>query len=110
MIYAYERQNGEIIAYIWGNRSFKIANRLRKKLKITYDCIATDHWDSFVKTFQDNSHLIGKAHTLGIEGNNCRLCHRIRRFFRKTCDFSKKLLNHFKTFKIALHYINFGTI
>ncbi|MBE0443588.1 IS1 family transposase, partial [Psychrobacter sp. FME13] len=32
---------------------------------------------------------IGKQHTVGIEGNNCRLRHRLRRAVRKTCCFSK---------------------
>ncbi|MCL2400395.1 MAG: IS1 family transposase, partial [Defluviitaleaceae bacterium] len=28
--------------------------------------------------------------------------------FRKSCNFSKKLINHFKAFKMTVHYINFG--
>lgn len=101
----------KLLLMFGGNRSFKTANRLRtklKKLKITYNYIATDHWDSFAKTFEDDSHLVGKAYTVGIESNNCRLRHSIRRFFRK--NFSKKLSNHFKAFNMALHYINFGII
>ena len=113
LIYAYDRENDEIVAYVWGDRSAKRANRLRenlKKLGVTYDRIATDDWDSFIKTFADNNLDIGKAHTVGIEGNNCRLRHRIRRLFRRTCNFSKKLLNHFKAFDVAAHYINFGSV
>ena len=30
-------------------------------------------------------HLTGKRHTVGIEGNNCRLRHRMRRIFQKSC-------------------------
>ncbi|MDR0711370.1 MAG: IS1 family transposase, partial [Prevotellaceae bacterium] len=53
---------------------------------------------------------IGKKHTVGIEGNNCRLRHRIRRAFRKTCCFSKIIRNHLKTFNLAFFYINFGYV
>ena len=48
--------------------------------------------------------------TLHIEGNNCRLRHCIRRAFRKTCCFSKKLFNHLKAFEVAFFYINFGFV
>ncbi|MDR1956966.1 MAG: IS1 family transposase, partial [Treponema sp.] len=44
---------------------------------------------------------VGKEHTVGIAGNNCRLRHRIRRAFRRTCCFSKKLRNHWKAFDMA---------
>ncbi|MDR2652919.1 MAG: IS1 family transposase, partial [Prevotellaceae bacterium] len=30
--------------------------------------------------------------------------------FRKTCCFSKKLLNHLKAFDLAFTYINYGII
>jgi IS1 family transposase/transposase-like protein len=113
LIYAYDRESGEIVAYVWGDRSAKTANRLREKLKklgVTYERIATDDWDSFVKIFVEDTHDIGKQHTVGIEGNNCRLRHRMRRIFRKTCNFSKTLLNHFKAFKMTAHYVNFGYV
>ena len=77
---------------------------------ITFDTVYTDNWDSFVAVFQADNHIVGKENTKGIEGNNCRLRHRIRRAFRKTCCFSKKLFNHFKAFKLAFFYINFGFI
>jgi len=113
LIYAYDRSTGEIVAYVWGNRSLKTAKSLRKKLKdmnITYESICTDDWQSFVTAFKDDNHIIGKADTVGIEGNNCRLRHRIRRVFRKTCCFSKKMLNHIKAFDIAFFYINYGYV
>ncbi|MDR0303851.1 MAG: IS1 family transposase, partial [Chitinispirillales bacterium] len=40
--------------------------------------------------------------------NNCRLRHRIRRAFRKTCCFSKKFENHMKAFSLAFFYINYN--
>jgi IS1 family transposase len=56
------------------------------------------------------NHLIGKKYTGGTEVNNCRLRRRIRRAFRKTCCFSKKLFNHYKAFNPAFFYINFGFV
>jgi IS1 family transposase/transposase-like protein len=113
LIYAYDREGGEIVAYVWGDRSATTAKRLRDRLKelgVTYDFIATDDWESFVKTFSVDSHIIGKQHTVGIEGNNCRLRHRMRRIFRKSCNFSKNLINHQKAFELTAHYVNFGFI
>ena len=113
LIYAYHRKTGEIIAYVWGKRNYKTAKRLRSKiakLGVSYDTVYTDDWSSFVKTFKSDNHIIGKKNTVGIEGNNCRLRHRIRRAFRKTCCFSKKLLNHLKSFSLAFFYINFGYV
>ena len=51
---------------------------------------------------------IGKAYTVAIEGNNCKLRNRIKRAFRKTCCFSKKQINHLKT--LAFFYITYGYI
>ena len=104
---------GEIVSWVWGKRNYKTAKRLRdkiSKLGITYGTIYTDDWSSFVKVFKTDNHIIGKENTVGIEGNNCRLRHRIRRAFRKTCCFSKKLLNHLKAFNLAFFYINFGYV
>ena len=113
LIYAYHRETGEIVSWVWGKRNYKTAKRLRKKIiemGITYDTIYTDDWSSFVKTFKSDNHIIGKRNTVGIEGNNCRLRHRIRRAFRKTCCFSKKLLNHLKAFNLTFFYINLGYV
>jgi hypothetical protein len=41
--------------------------------------VATDDWDSFVSAFGEDNHEGGKEHTVGIEGNNCRLRHRMNR-------------------------------
>jgi len=113
LIYAYDREGGEIVAFVWGKRDLKTAQDLKNKLSdlgVTYGSIATDNWDSFVTTFKDCNHIVGKKYTVGIEGNNCRLRHRIRRAFRKTCCFSKKLINHFKAFILAFFYINWGYV
>jgi IS1 family transposase len=113
LIYAYHRESGEIVAYVWGKRDLKTAVRFRKRLQrlgVAYDRIATDEWNSFLTAFNDDELLIGKQYTVGIEGNNCRLRHRIRRVFRKTCCFSKKLFNHCKALSMAFFYINYGFV
>ena len=72
-----------------------------KQLDIHYTRIASDHWDSFITAFKNGKQSIGKFFTVGIEGNNCKIRHRIRRSFRRSCNFSKKLENHFKAFDLA---------
>ena len=113
LIYAYHRATGEIVAFVWGNRNKKTARKLREKLSslgVSFDTVYTDDWDSFKNAFAADNHIIGKENTVGIEGNNCRLRHRIRRAFRKTCCFSKKLYNHLKAFNLDFFYINFGYV
>ena len=113
LIYAYHRATGEIVAFVWGKRNSKTAKKLRKKLSssgVSFDTVYTDDWESFSSAFSADNHITGKANTVGIEGNNCRLRHRIRRAFRKTCCFSKKLYNHLKAFNLAFFYINFGYV
>jgi IS1 family transposase/transposase-like protein len=113
LIYAYHRGSGEIVAYVWGKRDLKTANKLRKRHKrlgITYDEVAIDGWESFMTAFNEDKKIVGKENTVGIEGNNCLLRHRIRRAFRKTCCFSKKLFNHWKAFSMAFFYINYGFV
>ena len=113
LIYAYHRATGEIVAWVWGKRNYKTSKRLKDKLVslgITFNTIYTDNWDAFKKTYKYDNHIIGKENTIGIEGNNCRLRHRIRRFFRKSCNFSKKLLNHLKAFNLAVFYSNYGWV
>ena len=109
LIYADDRATAEIVAYVWGKCNLQTARRLRRKLKdlgVSYDTICSDDWKAFKTAFQHDNHLIGKQHTKGIEGNNCRLRHRISRAFRNC--FSKKLFNHLKAFRLAFFYINFG--
>jgi hypothetical protein len=48
--------------------------------------------------FTEDNHDTGKEYTVGIEGNNCRLRHRIRRAF---C---------WKVFDMAFFYINYGFV
>ena len=113
LIYAYHRSTGEIVGWVWGKRNLKTAKKLKKKLfdlKIGFESIAIDRWNSFRTAFKDCICLIGKEFTKGIEGNNCRLRHRIRRAFRRSCNFSKKLENHIIAFEMAFFYINFGHI
>jgi IS1 family transposase len=111
LIYAYRRETGEIVAFVWGKRNLKTSLALKQKLidlGITYGSTVTDDWDSFVAAFNGENHLVGKQYT--VYGNNCRLRHRIRRAFHKTCCFSKKVFNHLKAFDLAFFYINFGFV
>jgi IS1 family transposase len=113
LIYAYHRESGEIVAYVWGKRDLKTVEKLRKRLKrleVTYDHIAIDNWENLTTAFKGEHEMTGKKYTVGIEGNNCRLRHRVRRVFRKTCCFSKNLFNHWKAFSMAFYYINYGFI
>ena len=57
LIYAYHRETGEVVAYVWGKRDLVIAKRLKRRLKQlggSYTCISSDNWDSFVTTFKKN--------------------------------------------------------
>jgi IS1 family transposase len=107
------RDSGKIVGFVWGRRDLKTAKALKQKLSdlgVSYGSIATDDWDRFVTAFKGENHLTGKKYTVGIEGDNCRLRNRICRTFRKTCCFSKKLLNHCIAFNLAFFYINFGFV
>jgi IS1 family transposase len=118
LIYAYYRGSGELVASnqrfaVWGKRDLKTAQKLRKRIKrlgISYDRVATDDWDGFLSAFGEDNQRVGKEYTVGIEGNNCRLRHRSRRAFRRTCCFSKKLFNHRKAFDMAFFFINYGFV
>lgn len=113
LIYAYDRATNEIVAYVWGKRDLKTAQKLRarlKQLKVSYDAIRMDNWDSFITAFKPDNKQVGKQHTIGIEGNNCRLKHRLKRAVRRTCCFSKKLDNHLKVFDLVFFYINYGYV
>jgi IS1 family transposase len=88
----------------------KAAEERIQRLGISYERIMTDHGDSFISVFGEDNHEVGKKHPVGIAGNNCRMRHRIRRVFRKTCCFSKKLRNHWKAFAMAFFYITYGFV
>lgn len=113
LIYAYDKHTGEIVAYVWGKRNLATAKQLKARLiqlGVSFDTIACDNWDSFLTAFKDHNKQVGKQFTTGIESNNTRFRTFVRRAFRKTCCFSKKLLNHVKAFDLAFHYINYGWV
>jgi len=70
--------------------------------QITYDRIATDNQESFAEAFAGDYHDIEKRYTKGIEGKNCRLCHRVRRSFRRNRCFSKLMFNTYTDFQYGL--------
>jgi len=63
LIYAYERESGEIVCFVLGKRDLQTAQKLKDKLSdlgVSYGSIATDNWDSFIAVFKDDNHLVGK--------------------------------------------------
>jgi hypothetical protein len=51
LLYAYHRETGEIVAFVWGKRDLKTARKLKKKLSdsgVTCGSITTDDRDSFI--------------------------------------------------------------
>jgi IS1 family transposase len=76
VVYAYCRESGEIVAFVWGKRNLKTARQLRLRVAeagVTCEYFATDLRRSFPAAFKEDSQKVGKAYTSGIEGNNCRL-------------------------------------
>lgn len=113
LIYAYDPNTGEIVAYVWGKRNLKTAEELRAKLEelgVEFGYVCCDSWASFLTAFDSDFKKVGKRYTVDIEGNNNRFRQRLRRAFRKTCCFSKKLTHHFKAFDLLFHYINYGWV
>jgi len=113
LIYAYHKESGEIVAWVFGKRNLLTAKKLRKRiseLKLKVGRFCMDNWRSFKRAFKGLTCRIGKEYTKGIEGNNCRLRHRIRRAFRRSCNFSKKEENHVIAFEMTFFYINFEWI
>ena len=99
------------LAIVNKNIFAKIVVAILKELRITYDRMATDDWAAFLNVFSNEEwHLVDKQHTVGIEGNNCRLRHRVSRAVRKTCCFSKSMFYHKKVFDLAFFDINFGIV
>ena len=113
LVYAYDPDTSEIVAFIWGKRNLKTAKQLRAKLDelgVDFGYVCCDNWDSFLTAFDFDFKKVGKYHTVDIEGNNNRFRQRLRRVFRKTSCFSKKLANHFKAFDLLFHYVNYGWV
>ena len=113
LVYAYDPDTSEIVAFIWGKRNLKTARQLRAKLDelgIDFGYVCCNNWDSFLTAFDFDFKKVGKYHTVDIEGNNNRFRQRLRRVFRKTCCFSNKLENHFIAFDLLFHYVNYGWV
>ncbi|CEN50983.1 Insertion element IS1 1/5/6 protein insB (fragment) [Capnocytophaga canimorsus] len=54
LIYAYSAETKEIVAWVWGKRNIKTAQKLREKLKklgVSFDEICTDNWEAFCVCF-----------------------------------------------------------
>ena len=85
--------------------NYEFTKRLPRKEELkelpTYKVRLFERDNVFTNLLVKTRQLIGKFFTVGIEGNNCRLRHRNRRGFRRSCNFSKKLENHFKAFDLT---------
>jgi IS1 family transposase len=53
----------------------------------------SDYWEAYNTFIPAQQHIVGKAHTSFIERSNCALRQRIGRLVRKTCSFSRCLVN-----------------
>ena len=76
LIYAYHRQTGEIVVYVWGKRDLKTVKRLRAELQtlgVTCAVIASDTWDSFVTGFKGFTQKLGKFLLLALKVNKPQL-------------------------------------
>jgi IS1 family transposase len=59
LIYAYHRETGKIVAFVWGKCDLKTVGKLKKKLSDSgenYGSIATDDRDSFITVFRGENH------------------------------------------------------
>lgn len=57
LIYAYDRDTSEIVAYVWGKRDLATARRRRSRLNnfnISYGSVSMDNWDSFLTAFKSD--------------------------------------------------------
>jgi IS1 family transposase len=65
-IYTYHRESGEIVAYVWGRRDLKTAKKQRKRIEwlgISYDQVTKNKRNSFILTFVEDNHKVGKEYT-----------------------------------------------
>ena len=73
------------MARVLGGRDSATFQRLYDKVKHLKDCMFyTDDWDAFAKVLPPEHHIIGKAHTIGIEQDNSNTRHHLGRFTRRT--------------------------
>ena len=94
-----------------GRRNHKTARRLRQKLfdlGISFDVIFSDGLRAFVSAFRGLKHIIGKKNTVGIEGNNCLLRHRIRRAFSAELQFFKEVNKSYKSIRVGVLLYQLG--
>jgi insertion element IS1 protein InsB len=91
VIKALDRRTGGTVAWVLGNRDTATFRRLYDKVKHLTGCIFyTDDWSAFAKVLPSERHVIGKAHTVGIERDNSNTRHHLGRFTRRTKIVSKK--------------------
>ena len=73
------------MAWVLGNRDTATFRRLYEKVSHLEKCtFYTDAWDAFSKVLPIERHVVGKAHTIGIEHDNSNTLHHLGRFTRRT--------------------------
>jgi insertion element IS1 protein InsB len=79
------------VAWVLGGRDCATFQRLYNTVKHLENCtFYTDDWDAFSAVLPSERHIIGKAHTVGIERDNSNTRHHLGRFTRRTKVVSKK--------------------
>ena len=90
LIKAVDRSTRQTIAWVLGRRDIKTFKRLYAKLEHLKECVFyTDNWDAFSAVLPAERHVIGKAHTYIVEGNNSNTRHHLGKFTRRTKIVSK---------------------
>ena len=107
LIYAYAPENGEIVAWQWGDRDIKTVKKLYNKLKeLKVERYCTDGLKAFASVLKKTNHLIGKQYTRHIEGINCWIRSVNARLVRKTTCFSKLWDKHQILMEALIHHRN----
>ena len=90
LIKAVDRSTHQTIAWVLGQRDIETFKMLYAKLEYLKSCIFyTDNWNAFSAVLPSERHVIGKAHTYIVEGNNSNTRHHLGRFTRRTKIVSK---------------------
>ena len=103
LLYAICKNSREILAANWGKRNIRSIRALLKKLQgVEINFYCTGHWQAFAEVLPKEKHIVGKKYTKKIEGINTWFRTRLRRLVRRTVCFSKKLIYHYSSMKMAI--------
>lgn len=107
--HAIDHNTGEILAYIFGNRTDKVFLELKKRLELFgIKKFFTDDWGAYDRHIPIEKHEVGKRNTQKIERKHLTLRTRIKRLARKTICFSKKEKMHDIVIGLFINRYEFG--